>query len=46
MRRGRGGVVVSGGADLREMTGALVSEAKRQELTKADVTQLLDDMWR
>ncbi len=46
MRRGRGGVVVSGDADLREMTGALVSVAKRQELTKADVTQLLDDMWR
>ena len=46
MRRGRGGVVVSGDADLREMTRALVSVAKRQELAKADVTRLVDEMWR
>ena len=46
MRRGRAGVVVSGDADLREMARALVSEAKRQELQKAEVTQLVDEMWR
>lgn len=46
MRRGRAGVIVSGDADLREMARALVNEAKRQELQKAEVTQLVDEMWR
>ena len=46
MRRGRAGVIVSGDADLREMARALVNEAKRQDLQKAEVTQLVDEMWR
>ncbi|MFB3044468.1 MAG: hypothetical protein ACE1Y9_03220, partial [Acidimicrobiia bacterium] len=42
-------VAVAGIAALvwrREMARALVSEAKRQELQKAEVTQLVDEMWR
>jgi DNA-binding transcriptional regulator YhcF (GntR family) len=46
MRRGRAGVVVQGEVDLRRIARMLVSAAKRQKLERAEVTRLVDDVWR
>jgi DNA-binding transcriptional regulator YhcF (GntR family) len=45
MRRGRGGVIVSSEADVREAARSLVSSAKRQGLARNDVVGILDEVW-
>ncbi len=45
MRRGRGGVVVSSGANLKGMAKRLVGQARRQRLELGELTRLVEEAW-
>ena len=45
MRRGRGGVVVTGRADLVSQVRALVSSAHRHGVSRSEVARLIEDSW-
>jgi GntR family transcriptional regulator len=45
MRRGRGGVVVSGTPDMKRVARQLVATARRNGLTKAELDELIWKAW-
>lgn len=45
MRRGRGGVIVSPHGDLPGLARSLVSEAKRQGVTRERVHEMVEEVW-
>ena len=45
MKRGRGGVVVSSGANLKSLAKRLVGEARRQSVVLADLTGIVEEAW-
>ena len=45
MRRGRGGVVVTGGAGLEKLVERLVTEAKRQKVPRARLFEMIELSW-
>ena len=45
MRRGRGGVVVTSGANIDNLVGRLVSEARRQKIKKAQLMDRIEEAW-
>ena len=46
MRRGRGGVVVTSGADVGSLVNRLVGEARRQKMAKSDLLTKVEEAWR
>jgi GntR family transcriptional regulator len=45
MRRGRGGVVVSDQANVRDVARSLVGAAKRRKMERSELDGLIDEVW-
>ena len=46
MKRGRGGVTVSGKPNVEQAVRELVSTARQQGLSKSELTDLIGEVWR
>ena len=46
MRRGRGGVVVSSEASIKNMAKRLVAQARRQKIGESDLAEIVSEAWK